>query len=67
MIYEFEKKATKRQDQTAITFENQARRRSVRIWAGIAVIALVSSFAFPLAIGLLVQSAGGIGLGCIAS
>jgi hypothetical protein len=60
MIYEFEKKATKGQDQTAITCENKPRRKSVRNWAVTGVIALVSSFAFPLVIGLLVQSAGGI-------
>jgi hypothetical protein len=60
MIYKFEKKATKRQDQTASPFKNKARRRSVRKWAATGVIALVSSFAFPLIIGLLVRSAGGI-------
>jgi hypothetical protein len=60
MIYEFEKKATKRQEQTAITFENKSRCRSVRKWAVTGVGALVSSLAFPLIIGLLVRSAGGI-------
>jgi hypothetical protein len=60
MIYRFEKKANKRGDRPLISFENKPRRKSVRNWAVTGVIALVSSFAFPLAIGLLVRSAGGI-------
>jgi len=60
MISEFEKKANERRGKTAITFESNAPRRSVRRWAVPGAVAMVSSLALPLVIALLVRSAGGI-------
>jgi hypothetical protein len=60
MIYKFENAANKHRDQTAISFENERRRRSLRRWAATGATALVSSLGLPLVIALLVSNAGGI-------
>lgn len=60
MIYQFKNKTNIRNDRTATTLEDEERCRGLRQWAAAGVIALVVSFAFPLVIGLLVQSGGGI-------
>jgi hypothetical protein len=60
MIHQFKRKTNTRNRRSAITSEDDESCASLRRWAAAGVTALVASFAFPLAISLLVQSAGGI-------
>ncbi|HLA12634.1 MAG TPA: hypothetical protein VJ023_18755 [Pyrinomonadaceae bacterium] len=60
MIYQFENRSKKDSFHTTIAFEENRRCKRLRWWATGGVLGLFGAFAFPLVIGLLLDSSGSL-------